>query len=65
VVRATLTESASIKVEITVYGEAGRRVWIKADPDDGAVTKDVSGDCDTPEMAEIRNGYPRGRCRLA
>jgi len=33
---ATLTESASIKVEITVYGEAGRGVWVKAD---GAVTK--------------------------
>ncbi len=59
---APLTESASIKVEITVYGEAGRGVWVK---DDGAVTKNVSGHCDAPNSLDSEWIPQRGRCRLA
>jgi hypothetical protein len=57
---AKLTGSATMKVEITVYGEADRGAWVRADPDAGTVTKNVAGDCDAPEMAAIQNGYPGG-----
>ena len=51
-----------MNVETTFYGEASRGGWVKADPDPnlGTVTKTVSGNCDAPETAEARDGYPGG-----
>ncbi len=54
----TLTGATNMRVNLTVYGEADRGAWLKADPDTGATTKGVQGNCDPQETSDALNGYP-------
>ena len=53
---ATLTESASIKVEITVYGEADEGCGSRTT----ARLQRMCQGTATPQIPWIRNGYPSG-----
>lgn len=58
---ATLTATAPMEVELTVYGEAGRGAWINAKPTQPrADTSRVAGNCLQPDMDSIRVDYPSG-----
>ena len=58
---ATLTATARMDVEVTVYGEEGRGAWIKAKPaQPRADTSRVAGNCLQPDMDSIRVEYPGG-----
>jgi hypothetical protein len=57
----TLTGSAQMNVELTVYGETGRGAWLKADSvPGGPVTELVRGDCGASDKDQIRAEYPGG-----
>lgn len=57
---ATLTGSANMRLNLTVYGELDRGAWLKAKPDTGRMTSSVTGSCAGPTMAEYRKAYPGG-----
>lgn len=58
---ATLTATARMDVEVTVYGEEGRGAWIKAQPAQPRTdTSRVAGSCLQPDMDSIRVDYPSG-----
>lgn len=58
---ATLTATARMDVEVTVYGEEGRGAWIKAKPAQPRTdTSRVVGSCLQPDMDSIRVDYPSG-----
>lgn len=57
---ATLSGTATMQVEIEVYGEAGRGAWVKADSVAGPRSHTVVGSCDAAETNEIRRDYPSG-----
>jgi hypothetical protein len=56
----TLTGTATMVVELTVYAEAGRGAYVKAEAGKRPGTVSVTGDCEAATAAEIRNAYPRG-----
>lgn len=58
---ASLDGEAWMNVELTVYAEAGRGAWLKATPEPGTLKRlNVSGDCESADVAEIRQDYPSG-----
>ncbi len=57
---ATLTGSAVMDVEITVYGEADRGAWVKANPGIGPAQGAVRGSCTPADMLQIQQDYPSG-----
>jgi hypothetical protein len=57
----TLTGSAQMDVELTVYGETGRGAWLKADSAPGGTTSEaVRGNCAPSDKAQIRADFPGG-----
>lgn len=57
---ASLSGSATMRVQIKVYSEAERGAYVQADSGSRLTSHSVSGNCDAPEMTEIRNDYPSG-----
>lgn len=60
---ATLTGAARTQVELTVYGEADRGAWLKAQPDSLRPRPDsvrVSGTCPQAEKNTIQADFPSG-----
>ena len=57
---AKFAGAATMQVEITVYGEAGRGAWVKAEPVGPADSAKMVGDCVPSEMEELRLDYPSG-----
>lgn len=58
---ATLTATARMDLELTVYGEQGRGAWIKAEPSQPpGVTSRVAGSCLQSDMDSIRVDFPSG-----
>jgi hypothetical protein len=57
---ATLTGSAVMEVEITVYGEADRGAYVHAKPGIGPAQSAVQGGCDPADMRQIQQDYPGG-----
>lgn len=57
---AKLTGSASMRVELTVYGEADRGAWLKAQPVGAPDSAQVRGNCTRADMDSVRADYPSG-----
>ncbi len=57
---ATLTGAATIRVELTVYGDPGQGAYLKADSAGKPDSVSVRGTCTQADMDELRNGYPGG-----
>ncbi len=55
---ASLTGTAVMDVELTVYGEEGRGAYLKADAAPGPIDSHVGGQCDPAETSEIHSDYP-------
>lgn len=54
----TLVGTATMKVELTVYGEEGRGGYLEAIHDGGPFTSTVMGSCEVQEQAQWRADYP-------
>ena len=57
---ASLVGVASMKVQLDVYGEAGRGGWLNAKPDGSWFTGSVQGACETADMTAWEKDYPGG-----
>ncbi len=55
----TLIGDATMTVELRLVADRERGAWLKAEPKVGAAhNSDVRGDCDPPELTQIKSDYP-------
>jgi hypothetical protein len=56
---ATLLGAATMRAQLTVYGETGRGAYLKATHDGGPSVSSVTGTCEAADMTQWQTDYPR------